>query len=366
MALHLNISPASSLPFGNVPVSGSAVLNINTSCSGGLTGDTVSWTWSITGPDAADFSPSSNAGTETQGDPVTHNPVTFSPSSPGAKSATLTITWGLPGSPRTIALSGTGAAGGSLTLSPQTTNDFGPVKDGTPSSVLNVLLQNNSGTDVIVTAINFNGDFAAGGALPAVPFTQHANHTDPVVVIPVIFTPSVTGFRITANAVSVPNNGTPNPALQSMQGTGVVINPAFTVAATPKVLLLGYVDNITPTILQADPTDLDTEEAAFVTSVYDYDLPLYEKYLNRHILRAEDFGLFDYTVSMITPRQTVTINKVSQGGLADGSVANYFADGGVSDDLITVEISRAADDGPLSITQIFHEVEKRGEQVEGT
>src|SRR5258706_5159191 len=184
----LHVGP-SQVAFGNVPVSSTATINMGFSSSGGVSHvDSVVWNWSITGPNAADFTPGSNTGTTTQGEPDSI-PLHFTPSAPGARSATMTITSDAINTPIVIALSGTGAAGGSLTLTPQTTNDFGPQKDGTTSGVLNVLLQNNSGTDVIVTAIAFNGDFAAGGALPGLPFTQHAGTVDPGVIIPVVFTP---------------------------------------------------------------------------------------------------------------------------------------------------------------------------------
>lgn len=366
MPLHLGINP-NPIAFGTVAVFSPAVINVNAHVTGGVPHvDEVVWDWDITGPDAADFSPTHFTQTTVQSED-TSDPLTFTPSSAGAKTATLTITsTDAINTPIVIALTGTGGAGGFLTLTPETTNDFGMVKDGTTSGVLNVLLQNNSGTDVIVTAIAFNGDFAAGGALPGLPFTQHANAADPAVVIPIQFTPTFTGFRVTANAVEVTSNATNNPTDQAMEGTGTIITPAFVIADTPRRLLLGYVDNLAPTILEADPTNLDTEELAFIKGVYDYDLPLYEKYLNRHIIRAEDLGTFAYAVTMITNRQTITKSLTGQGGLADESVANYFADLGLSADLITVDISRAADDGPMSITQIFHEVERRGEQVERT
>jgi hypothetical protein len=369
MPLQLNTFPPNggTLAFGTIPVAGSSTLGIDFAVSGGINHiDEVTWTWTITGPNAADFTPNPHSDTTVQAEPMTEN-LTFSPTTPGAKTATLTITsTDAFNTPIVINLTGTAAAGGFLTLSPQTTNDFGMVKDGTDSSVLNVLVQNNSDTDVIVTAIAFNGDFSAGGALPGLPFTQHANHVDAAKVIPIKFHPTSTGFKITANAVEVTSNATNNPTDQAMQGTGVIIFPAFTIADTPHRLLLGYVDAVTPTILEADPVDLDTEESGFIKAVYDYDLPLYEKYLNRHVLRAEDLGTFAYAVTMTTPRQTLTDNLSGQGGLADESIADYYADLGLSADLITVTVSRAADDGPLSITQVFHEVERRGETVERT
>lgn len=367
MLLHEGPNPVA---FGNVPVFSSITRNISFSASGGVPHtDQVVWNWSITGPNAADFSPTTNTGTTTQSEPDSI-PLTFTPSAPGARSATMTITGDMINGPIVVPLSGTGAPGGSLTLTPQTTNDFGPVQDGTPSTPLNVLAENNSGTDIIVTAIAFNGDFSAGPGQPTLPFTLLASGISPPVPIPVIFTPSVTGFHITAKAVEVTSNATNNPTDQAMQGTGYIITPVFSLPLQPQAVLMAFVNAAGAVqILRMDSTDLDCEEQGFFKRIYDWGSPLFEKYLGRVILRYEDefvagFGLA--VLARIPRAPNAVITNVTGGGLNDGLIHNAFGDLQVSGDLIEVEVNRAGSSGPIAITEIFHEVDKRGEVVEAT
>jgi len=357
----------SSLSFGNIPVLSTGDLTLTVFCTNNPADDGIGWDSAISG--SGKFSIISDSGGASPGDPG-EIVIRFAPTAPGAVTATLRLTdnvGNMYNSPQNIALSGNGAAGGYLTLSPQTTNDFDSVKDGTPSSVLNVLLQNNSGTDVIVTAIAFNGDFTAGGALPGLPFTQHANHADAAKVIPVIFTPSLTGFHVTANAVEVTSNATNNPTDQAMQGTGVVITPAFSVNLSPQAVLMAFVMGSTITILRMDATNLDCEEPGSFKRVYDWGDPLMEKYLGRVILRYEDESAvpFDFLVTGVAPRvpSPVVVSVINQGGLNDGLVHNAFADLQITDDLVQIQVSRDALDGPLVITEIFHEIDKRGEVI---
>ena len=359
-----------SYDYGTVAIGNHVDLTITVFCNTSPGDEDISWDHSITG--SGEFSVVSDDGGASVGTPGTVV-VRFTPGG-GSVSGSLVLTdnqGNMYNSPLTVALTGNGAAGGFLTLTPQTTNDFGSVKDGVASSVLNVLLQNNSDTDVIVSAIAFNGDFSAGGALPAMPFTQHANGADPAVVIPVIFTPSVTGFHVTANAVVATSNAPNSPTDQAMQGTGVVITPAYTINLQPQAVLMAFVtDAGSPTILKMDSTDLDCEEPASFKRIYDWGAALFEKYLGRVILRYEDESAvpFDFTVTCRAPRtpSPVSVSVINEGGLNDSLIHNVFADFQISDDLVEVQVSRGADDGPMVITEMFHEVDKRGEVIEAT
>jgi hypothetical protein len=356
-----------SLNYGNVPVFSSAQLTSTFTCVDDPFDEGISWTITITGPNAADFTVVADDGGASVGSPgiVT---IQFTPSAAGARTATVTYDHTGTNTPRTGTLSGTGAAGGFLTLIPQTVNDFGSVKDGTPSTPLNVLAINNSGTNVIVTAIAFNGDFTAGPGQPGLPFTLLANNASGSTVIPVIFTPSVTGFKVTTNAVEVTSNATNNPTDQAMQGTGVIINSVFSISLAVQAVLMAFVLNGVIVIKEMNVNDLDCEESASFKRIYDWGSPLMEKYLGRVVLRYEDASVvpFDFTVTGRAPRSPspVSVSVINQGGANDNLIHNVFADLQISDDLIEVQVSRAADDGPLVITEIFHEVEQRGEVIE--
>lgn len=447
------------LNFGNVPVSSSALGNIITEVHGGINHiDEVTWSAVITGPDASQFScsPFGCADTTVQAEPQL-SAVRFSPTSPGAKTAFITITPD-PGmtvsGPFDIELNGNGAAGGFLTLAPQTTNDFGQVKDGTTSAPLNVLASNNSGTNVIVTAIAFSGSagainatatsasgsgyavndtgtitggggsggtyvvtavdglggvlsfnilapglgystgsnlgtavttgggdgaftidilsvlsgqFAAGPGQPALPFTLLANGASPPVVISVLFEPTITGFVLDPNAVVVTSNATNTPTSQAMQGTGIIIVPAFSLPLRPQAVLMAFAGMSGISVLRMDSTDLDCEEAASFSRVYDWAAPLQEKYLGRVIFRYEDESAvpFDLLCTVILTRAPISVSDalINVGGVNDGKIYNAFFDLQQTDDLIQIVISRMADDGPVVITEIFHEIDPRGEFI---
>lgn len=352
-----------SFSYGNVGI-GSTADNIFIASDNTVFGS--HWTHALSGPDAAAFFVFLDNGAANSGHDGSIG-VRFSPTGAATYNAVLTLTGDMLNSPFVINLSGVGTAAGYLTLTPQTTNNFGNVKDGTTSGPLNILLQNNSGTDVIVSAIAFNGDFAAGGALPGLPFTQHANHADSAVIIPVQFTPSFMGYRLTANALVVTSSASNSPTNQAMQGTGVIITPAYTVPVTPLAVLMAFALNGVVTVLRMNADDLNCEEAGSFKRIYDWGIPLMEKYLGRVIARYQDESVIKFNVSCTanltrTPTSVVS-TLTNQGGANDGLIHDLFFDIQQSDDLIQIVIARNLSDGPLVITEMFHEIDPRGEFI---
>lgn len=438
--------------FGTVPVGTPLTANIPMQSSSGF-GTAVTMGGVVSGPDAARFVFNSITPTTFNPDVMGSTSVTFTPNGAGPFNATLTISSDAINAPTVIALTGRGGSVGSLTLTPQTTNDFGSVLDGTTSPVLNVLAENNSGTNVTVTAIAFSsttgpitaasinaggsgyangdtgsidgdsgdaqyvvtgvdgsggvlsfdvsnpgtdyvattgfattpitgvgtgfvinigsvrtGEFAAGPGQPGLPFTLLANGGSAPVVIPVVFTPTVTGFVQDMHAVVVTSSATNSPTSQTMQGTGVPFFPAYIVSSVPLAVLVAFTLAGTPTILRVNPDDLNCEESASFKRIYDWGAALLEKYLGRIILRYEDESAtpFNLTATCIAPRSPspVTTSVIGKGGNNDALIRNLFFDIQISADLVQVEISRAANDGPVQITEMFHEVDIRGEVVE--
>lgn len=294
--------------------------------------------------------------------------IRFHPTAPGPVSGDIVISSDAFNQPNTIHVSGNGSNAGHLTLNPATSTDFGNVKDGTPSGEQLMMASNNSGADVTVTAINFNGDFTAGPTQPGLPFTLLANGASSPVAIGVIFTPSATGFQVQANGLSVVNTGDTSPALLSLSGTGVIIIPVFPVDINPQAVLMAFVLMGVVVIKQMNAQDLDCEESASLKRIYDWGAPLMEKYLGRVILRYEDESAtpFDFTVTARAPRvpSPVTVNVLNEGGANDSLIHNVFADLQISDDMVEIEVSRGVDDGPMVVTEMFHEVDRRGEVVE--
>jgi hypothetical protein len=116
-----------------------------------------------------------------------------------------------------------------------------------------------------------------------------------------------------------------------------------------------------------DSTDLDCEELAFFSRIYDWAIPYQEKYLGRVLFRYEDESTtpFDLVCSVnLTRLPTVVISTITNaGGTNDGLIHNEFFDIQASDDLLQIVFSRQPDDGPLVITEMFHEIDPRGEFI---
>ena len=139
--------------------------------------------------------------------------VTFTPTKKGARKGTLSFNDNAPGSPQTVALSGTGQ---SVVVSPTSPN-FGTVAVGNTSSEQVVTVTNLNSITVTITSIAFAGT-AAGDYLIS------SNTCGATIVggascsVGVEFKPITTGKR---NAkLNVKNNGGGSPATTSLTGIG--------------------------------------------------------------------------------------------------------------------------------------------------
>jgi hypothetical protein len=210
----VNLSPVS-LGFGSQPLakcssgqtvtlsnSGNAALNIASSA--------------VTGTNAGDFAQTNNCGASVAAGANCTISVTFMPTAAGARAATLSITDNAPGSPHTVALSGTGEASGpAVSLAPAGLT-FPLQAVGTTSGAETVTLTNTGGAALSVTSLAVTGanasDFAetnsCGNSVAA-----GANCT-----LSVTFTPSASGAR--AAALSLADNASGSPQTVSLSGTG--------------------------------------------------------------------------------------------------------------------------------------------------
>jgi hypothetical protein len=161
----------------------------------------------------------------TSGQSVTFT-ATFTPTSAGAASGSLSVVSNASNSPLNIALSGTGTASGTLAVSP-TNLSFGNVVVGS-SSTLNGSLT-ASGTSVTVTSASLNNsEFVLSGFSPG---TIAAGQS---ISFTVTFTPQASG--VTSASLSFASNASNSPAVQSMTGTGTAptqhtVNLAWTASA---------------------------------------------------------------------------------------------------------------------------------------
>jgi len=145
--------------------------------------------------------------------------VTFTPSSLGSRTATLTVTHNAPNSPQTVALTGTGVT--PVTLSPAALS-FGPVAVGNTSAAKTVTLTNNENVTLNFAGILPVGDFAVAsnncGASLAAGATCSVGLT---------FSPATTGAR--TGTLTFTDDAPNSPQIVSLTGTGslpVTLSPS--------------------------------------------------------------------------------------------------------------------------------------------
>lgn len=165
-----------------------------------------------------DYAQTNNCGTSlAAGASCTVN-VTFTPTTTGSRTGTLTIADNASNSPQTVSLSGTGVA--QAAVSPASLS-FGNQVVGFASAAKTVTLANNLQTGLTISSIATSGDYSqtntCGTALAA-----GANCT-----ISVTFTPTTTGSR--TGALTITDNTNNSPQAVSLTGNGVVpvtVSPA--------------------------------------------------------------------------------------------------------------------------------------------
>jgi hypothetical protein len=143
--------------------------------------------------------------------------LTFTPAAAGARSATLTITDTDPGSPRTIALSGTGISSSvpEVYLTPASLT-FATQAEGTTSPAQNINLTNNGTGSLTISSIVIAGadpsDYQQTNNCPA---TLAAGFSCNIAVT---FSPVATGTRTAT--VTVTDSATGSPHSVTLTGTG--------------------------------------------------------------------------------------------------------------------------------------------------
>jgi len=150
----ISLSPAS-LSFGNQDVNSASApqsITLTNSSSVTLTVNGIT----IAGANASSFSETNNCGNSVAGGGNCTISVTFSPSAPGPLSADVSITDDAADSPQSVALSGTGLAAPTLTLSPASLAFSGQDVDSA-SAPQPVTVTNSSAVPVILSGITITG-----------------------------------------------------------------------------------------------------------------------------------------------------------------------------------------------------------------
>jgi Abnormal spindle-like microcephaly-assoc'd, ASPM-SPD-2-Hydin len=151
--------------------------------------------------------------------------VTFTPTTTGSRTASVTITDNAADSPESVALSGTGIAPApAVTLNP-TSLAFGNQVINTTSAAKTVTLTNSGTAALSISSIGMSGtnatDFAQTNTCPISPSTLAAGAN---CNISVTFTPSATGSR--SAGVSITDNAGGSPQTVALSGTGTTPPPA--------------------------------------------------------------------------------------------------------------------------------------------
>jgi hypothetical protein len=147
--------------------------------------------------------------------------VTFTPGAAGSRSTTLSVSYsgGDGASPQTSALSGTGNATGSVSLSPSSQN-FGTITVGSASSGVTFTLSNTTGSGITGITVSFTGgntgDFVNLGS-GTCSSTLAASSSCTIIAT---FNPTAAGSRSTT--LNVTDSASSSPQQSSLSGTGIV------------------------------------------------------------------------------------------------------------------------------------------------
>ena len=187
---------------------------------------------SITGADAGDFHQTNNCGASLTAQSKCTISVTFSPTSSGSRTASLTIADSDPSSPQSITLTGTGVSSttGPVASTSPTKLTFLSQTIGTASASQSVTLSNSGGSSLSITSISITGDFSLTdncGASLAAGVTCTINVT---------FKPTAAGTR--TGVLSVADNAAGSPQTVSLTGTGAS-SAAPVVSVAPTALAFG-------------------------------------------------------------------------------------------------------------------------------
>ena len=152
---------------------------------------------------------------------------TFNPTAAGTFAATLSFNDTAPGSPQTVALTGTGGGAPAVSLSPASLA-FASTNVGSSSTAQVVTLKNTGAGALTISSVSFNGAGATSYAQTKTCGTSLAAGASCTVSI--TFNPSAVGAA--SASLSFADNVTGSPQTVALTGTGVGPLPAVTLSTT--------------------------------------------------------------------------------------------------------------------------------------
>jgi len=189
---------------------------------------------SITGTNSGDFAIQPYGYSSVIATPLTLNGggslragIIFTPTAPGARTATVTVTDDAPDSPQTIALSGTGTTAAAATLS-STALNFGSEILGTKSAPQMVMVTNSGSANLTVSTVSMTGTNASDFTMQSDSCTAATVAPGSTCSVALVFKPSLSGIETVT--VNIADNAWPSPQAAVLTGTGqdfsVSSNPA--------------------------------------------------------------------------------------------------------------------------------------------
>jgi hypothetical protein len=224
----------------------------------------------VSGPNAADFSVFSTCGQTVPATVVCTFTVTFTPSTTGGESATVTINES--SGTQTFALSGTGAVvppPGTITVNP-TTVTFGSQEVGTTSTTPQLVTISVTGTNP-VTLTGFSGtgadpgDFSIGTGTTCEFETALAAGT--TCKLGIVFTPSGVASRTATIQISGTFTGTPANVMASGTGTAQIASLTPTLLQFPNTVVGTTAGAMTATLTNLSSTVSLTGISPTITSL---------------------------------------------------------------------------------------------------
>jgi hypothetical protein len=210
----VSLAPAS-LTFPNTPVGVSSTAQTVTLLNQGTASLTVS-SVQISG----DFGQTNNCpNTLSTGASCTFN-VIFTPTAPGIRSGTLTITDNASGSPHAVALSGTGLGSPVVSLTPASLT-FSNTQVGISSYAQTLTLLNQGNASLNISGIQISGDFAQTSNCP------NSLSAASSCAFNVIFTPTASGSR--SGSLTITDNASSSQQVVGLTGSGL----DFSIGSSP-------------------------------------------------------------------------------------------------------------------------------------
>jgi hypothetical protein len=176
----------------------------------------------ISGVNSSDFKETTTCGPALTVGATCTITVSFTPTAPGIRKASVVITDSAPGNPHVVNLTGNTST---VTLS-SSSLAFGFQDVGTPSSPQQVTVTNSGTTPLTISNIAASGDFSETDTCTKAPLQPATN-----CVIEVTFTPSAAVGSI--GAVTITDTGAGSPQVILATGTGVLLPPFQVSSLTP-------------------------------------------------------------------------------------------------------------------------------------